>query len=91
MTSLQSSNYTLNGRLMALGAYSKTKTFAWALVCTRGVIGPGLLSRKLKTIKSVRDVNVTQKSEKIHPKFLLKLITKILLFILFKLAHSLNR
>ena len=45
--------------MSALGVYLKTKTFGWMLVWAGRLIAPGLLS---KTKKTVRQVNLTQKS-----------------------------
>ena len=79
---------TVNDRLSALGAYFKTKAFGWELVRTGCLIRSGRLlkkSKKKKKKKSVTQVNFLQKSQ-----FLQKLISKIVLFLLFKLASRFN-
>ena len=68
--------HILNNQLSALGAYSKTKSFGWALTSTEWT------NKKCQTTKTFTKIT------KYPPKFHQKLITKILNFLLFKLAPS---
>ena len=71
------------------GRLFKNNSF-WMGVCSDWVLNRiyGLLeNKKIKTTKSVTQVDFSQKITKVLPK----LITKILLFLQFKLALSFNR
>ena len=85
-----SNNYlnTTNDQLSTLGAYLKTKTFGWALVRIERLVGPGCLFRK-KHVKINKMCQVCKFFTKVT-KFPTKLFTKVLLFLLFKLAPSSN-
>ena len=54
--------YTVNDRLSALGTYLKTKAFVWHLFQTEYLIGPRRLLKSFLN-KSVRQVNISQKSQ----------------------------